>query len=51
MIKDLRNKVFKHYIYMKHYNIALDFAKDLRLEKTSNITFNKEPRIFKEHLV
>ena len=27
MIKDLDNKTFKHYIYIEHYNIALDFAR------------------------
>ncbi len=51
MIKDLNNKAFKHHIYIEYYNIALDFAKSLRPEKTSNITFSKEPRISKKHLV
>ena len=49
MIKDLNNKTFKHHIYIKHYNTTLDLTKDLRLEKTLNITFNKEPKISKEH--
>ncbi len=42
MIKDLNNKVFKHYIYIEHYNTALDLIRRLRPEKTSNIIFNKE---------
>ena len=51
MVKDLNDKIFKHHIYIEHYNIALNFAKGLRPEKTSNITFNKELRISKEHLI
>ncbi len=51
MIKDLNNKVFKHYIYIEHYDVILDFARILGLKKTSNIIFNKEPRISKEHLI
>ncbi len=42
MIKYLNDKVFKHYIYIEYYNAALDYAKILGFEKTSNITFNKE---------
>ena len=26
MIKNLGDKVFKHYIYIKHYNIVLDLV-------------------------
>jgi len=48
MIKDLDDKIFKHYIYMKYYDIALDFVKDLKSEKTSNIIFSKELRISKK---
>jgi len=51
MIKDLNDKIFKYYIYIEYYNIALDFVKGLRPEKTSNITFNKELWISKEHLI
>ncbi len=51
MVKDLNEKTFKHYIYIEHYNIILDFARSLELEKTLNITFNKEPRILKEYLI
>ncbi len=51
MIKNLNDKTFKHYIYIEHYNVALDFARNLRLEKTSNITFSKELRISKEQLI
>jgi len=51
MIKDLNNKVFKHYIYTEYYNTALDLTKKLRLEKILNITFNKKPKISKEHLI
>ncbi len=42
MIKDLNNKIFKHYIYIEHYNIVLDFIQSLKPEKTSSITFNKK---------
>ena len=51
MIKDLDDKVFKHYIYMEYYDTTLDFVRGLRPEKTLSIMFNKEPRISKEHLV
>ncbi len=51
MIKDLNDKIFKHHIYIKHYNAALDFIRILRFEKTVNIIFNKEPRIVKKHLI
>ncbi len=51
MIKDLGDKVFKHYIYIEYYDIALDFVKRLRLEKTSNIIFNRESKISKEHFI
>ena len=42
IIKDLNEKTFKHYIYIKHYDIALDFTQNLRPEKASNIIFNKK---------
>ena len=42
MIKDLNEKVFKHYIYIKHYDIALNLIRNLRPEKVSNMIFNKE---------
>ncbi len=42
MIKDLNDKVFKHHIYIEHYNAALNFVRILKLEKISNITFSKE---------
>ena len=51
MIKDLNNRTFKYYIYAKYYDAALDFIRRLKPEKTLNITFNKELRISKEHLV
>ncbi len=51
MIKDLDDKTFKYYIYMEYYNVALDFVRDLGLEKISSMIFNKELRISKEHLV
>ena len=51
MIKDLNNKTFKHYIYTEHYNATLDLVQILKPKKTSNITFNKEPRILKKHLI
>ncbi len=43
MIKDLSDKAFKHYIYIEHYNAALDFIRILKPEKTSSIIFSKEP--------
>jgi hypothetical protein len=44
MMKDLKNKAFKHHLYLEHLDIALDLARILGPEKTSNITFNKELR-------
>ncbi len=37
MIKDLNDKVFKHYIYAEYYNVVLDFVRRLKLKKTSQI--------------
>ncbi len=51
MIKDLDDKIFKHYIYIEYYNAILNLVKILKLEKTSSITFSKELRISKKHLV
>ncbi len=51
MVKNLKDKAFKYHIYTEHYNVALDFARGLKSEKTLSITFNKEPRISKEHLI
>ncbi len=51
MIKDLNDKTFKYYIYAEHYNVALDLVRGLRPEKTLNITFSKESKILKEHLI
>ena len=42
MIKDLNEKTFKYNIYIEYYNVVLDFIRRLKLEKTSNIIFNKE---------
>ncbi len=42
MLKDLDEKAFKHHIYIKYYDIALDLTRSLKLEKTLNITFNKK---------
>jgi len=42
MIKDLKDKVFKHHIYIEYFDITLDFVRGLKPERTSNITFNKE---------
>ena len=50
-IKDLNDKIFKYYIYVEYYNVSLDLVRSLRSEKTINITFSKEPRISREHLV
>ncbi len=51
MIKDLNNKAFKHYIYIEYYNVVLNLIQNLKLEKISNITFNKKLYISKEYLV
>ncbi len=51
MIKDLGDKVFKYHIYIEYYDVVLDFIQILELEKTSNMIFNKEPWISKEHLI
>ncbi len=42
MIKDLGKKAFKHYIYIEHYNVALDFARSLKFKKALSIIFSKE---------
>ncbi len=51
MIKDLNDKAFKHHIYIKYYNVALNLTRSLKLEKTSSITFNKKLQISKEYLI
>ncbi len=51
MIKDLGKKVFKHHIYIEHYNVALDFVRSLKPKKILNMIFNKELRISKEYLI
>ncbi len=51
MIKNLNDKIFKHHIYTEHYDAALNLVRILKLEKTSSITFNKEPWISKKHLI
>ena len=48
MIKDLREKAFKYHLYSGHLDIALDLARILRPEKTNNMTFNKELRLWKK---
>ncbi len=42
MVKDLNEKIFKYYIYVKHYNVALNLVRSLKPEKTSSITFSKK---------
>ncbi len=51
MIKDLNEKIFKYHIYIKHYNIVLDFVRSLGPEKTSSIIFNKKLQILKKYLI
>ncbi len=51
MIKDLSDKVFKYYIYIEYYDVALDFVQSLKFEKTSSIIFNKELYISREYLI
>ncbi len=51
MIKDLKDKVFKHHIYIEHYNITLDFAKDLKPKKIISIIFSRKLKILKEHFI
>ncbi len=51
IIKDLNDKIFKHYIYIKYYDVVLDLVRSLKPEKTSSITFSKEPWILKEYLI
>ncbi len=51
MIKDLSEKAFKYHIYIEYYDIALDFIRNLKLEKTSSIIFSKKLRISKEYLI
>ncbi len=51
MIKDLNDKIFKYYIYIEYYNVALNLTRSLRLKKVSSIIFNKKLRISKEYLI
>ncbi len=51
MIKDLGEKTFKYHIYIKYYDIVLNFVQSLRPEKASSMTFNKKLRILKEYLI
>ncbi len=51
MIKNLNEKAFKHHIYIKYYNVALNLTKKLKPKKTSNITFSKKLRISKKYLI
>ncbi len=51
IIKDLNEKIFKYYIYIEYYNIALDFIRSLRFEKALNIIFNKKLQISKKYLI
>ena len=50
IIKDLGDKAFKYYIYVEHYDAALDLVRGLGLEKTLNMIFSKESRISKKYL-
>ena len=51
MIKDLDDKTFKHYIYIEHFDIVLNFARSLKPEKAASMTFSKELRISKKYLI
>ena len=52
MIKNLKDKAFKHHLYSKHLDIALNLARILGPEKTSSIIFSKEPRLQKkDHMI
>ncbi len=51
MKKDLRFKAFKHHSYTEHYIVALEFVQFIRINKTTNITFNKEPKIIEGYLI
>jgi hypothetical protein len=45
MMKDLGDKAFKHHSYSEHLDVTLDLARILGPEKTSNMIFNKEPKL------
>jgi hypothetical protein len=45
MVKDLKDKAFKHHLYSEHLDVTLDLAQILKPEKTSSITFNKELKL------
>ena len=51
MERDLGLKIFKHYSYTEYYIVVLEFIWFIGIDKTVNITFNKEPRIIKGHLI
>ncbi len=51
MVKYLKLKIFKHYLYIEYYIIALEFVHFIRIDKTTNMIFNKELRIIKRYLM
>ncbi len=51
MKKDLEFKIFKHYLYIEYYIVVLEFVRFIGIEKTVSITFSKEFKIIKRHLI
>jgi len=51
MEKDLKLKVFKYYFYIEYYIVVLELVQFIGINKIANITFNKEPKIIKGHLI
>ena len=50
IVKDLGDKTFKYYIYIEYFNVVLDLIRRIESKKTSNIIFNKEPRLLKDYI-
>ena len=48
MIKDLNNKVFKYYIYIEYYDIALYFTRNLRFKTINNFFFKPIFKLIKK---
>ncbi len=51
MEKNLKLKIFKHHFYIEYYIVVLEFVRFIKIDKTVNITFNKELKIIERHLM
>ncbi len=49
--KRLKVENIQHHLYTEYYVVALELIQLIRINKIANITFNKEPKIIKRHLI